>query len=86
MNDLKRIDTLENGNPLLFYPHNGHLFYFEATSYESIRLYMVDTVEDVEQEYDEYTKFEDLPAGVRRVISTSKYRMQSTVTDVLEAM
>jgi len=86
MNELRRIDTLDNGNGLLFYPHGGHLFYFEAVSRDSIRLHTVDVLENQERVYDEWTSFENLPAPVRRAISTSSYRMRSTASTLAEAM
>ena len=86
MNELQYIDTLDNGNSLLFYPHGGHLYYFEAVEWDTIRLYSVDTVSDVEQEYDEWTSFESLPAPVRRAIVTSQYDMRSTKSTLTGAM
>lgn len=78
MNELQYIDTLENGNSLLFFPHGGHLFYWEAIDWGVIRLHTVDTVSDEDQEYTVWDSFEDLPARVRQAVSTSQYDMRST--------
>lgn len=78
MNSLERIGTTDAGNALLFYPHDGHLVYFEAIEWDTLRLHTVDTLEGVEREFDEFSSFEELPAPVRRAVSTSNYRMRST--------
>lgn len=86
MNDLQYIDTLENGNSLLFYPCNGTLFYFEAIDYSTIRLHTVDTLEGAETDCTEFSSFEDLPESVRAAISRSQYRMRSTKATLVGAM
>jgi len=62
------------------------LYYFEAVEWDTIRLYSVDTVSDVEQEYNEWTSFESLPAPVRKAITRSQYRMRSTKATLEGAM
>ncbi len=86
MNDLQRIGTTDAGNALLMYPLNGVLWYFERLDYESIRLHTVDTLKDVETEYDEFTTFEELPNPVRRAVFVSQYDMKDTKATLSGAM
>jgi len=60
MNNLEYIDTLGNGNKLLFFPCNGVLFYFEAVDYSTIRIHTVDCLEGAETDCDEFSTFEEL--------------------------
>ena len=86
MNSLQRIGTTNAGNPLLWYPFDGVLYYFEAISRDSIRLHAVDTVEGAETDCTEFTPFHELPKKVRAAVVTSEYRMRNTVTEAVEAM
>ena len=86
MNDLKRIDTLDNGNALLFYPSNGVLFYFEKIDYDRIRLYSVDVLSGTETDCDEFSTFDELPNPVRAAIVRSPYRMRDKKTTLEGAM
>ncbi len=86
MNDLEYIDTLENGNSLLFFPCDGVLFYFESVDYSTIRIHTVDCLEGAETDCDEFSTIEELPKPVRAAISRSQYRMRSTKTTLEGAM
>jgi len=86
MNELEYIGTNDSGNSLFFFPCNGHMFTFEVVSPDAIRIHAVSTCQGVEREFDEFSSFEQLPSSVRSAISTSPYRMQSTVTEAIEAM
>jgi hypothetical protein len=86
MNDLEYVDTLENGNTLLFYPHDGVLYYFQVVDRQSITLHNVDTVGDTETDRDVWTPFEGLPASVRKAIIRSDYRMRNAKGSLEGAM
>ena len=86
MNDLQYIDTLENGNSLLFFPCDGHLLYFERIEYSTIKLRTVDTLTGVEKTISEYDSFKDLPKSARKAIARSNYRMRSTKASFEQVM
>ncbi|ELY91449.1 hypothetical protein C484_10491 [Natrialba taiwanensis DSM 12281] len=86
MNELQYIGTTESGNSKLMVPGDGHEFTFERLDYQTIRLHTVTTLPGVERDYDEFSTVEELPAGVRRVIACSEYRMRSTKTTLEGAM
>lgn len=86
MNDLKRISTTESGQGLYLFPHAGHLFYFEKVGPRAIRLHMVDVMTDVDQRWDEWSTFDELPATVRSAIVRSPWRMRPQKTTLEGAM
>ncbi len=86
MNDLEYMRTLENGNKILYFPHDGHIFHFEVIDHSTIRIHDVDVLSDVQRVYDQWADFENLPAPVRAAISRSHYRMRSTKATLEGAM
>jgi len=86
MNSLERIGTTDSGEALFMFPSNGVLFYFKRIDYSTIGLHAVDCLDGAETDCTVFSSFDDLPAPVRRAISTSNYRMRSAKATLTGAM